>query len=170
MRSKVLFSLLLLIGVSVPAAYGQIEVRLPVMAASPGETVRLPITVSDFGGSAIHAYEFTLNYDPEVLAIDGAEIAGTMSEDGMQIANAKTPGEFRFAFASVSQLAGDGLLLFLTGRAIMDGGSPLHFESFLFNEGNPEPLVIDGRLIVGADAAAPDTSSRPDTTMSSHSR
>lgn len=170
MRSTVLITLLLFFGAVVPAAYGQIEVRLPVMAASQGESVKLPITVSEFGAIPIHAYEFTLHYDPEVLEIEGAEIAGTMSEDGMQIANAKTPGEFRFAFASVSQLGGDGLLLVLTGRALVDGGSPLHFESFLFNEGNPEPLAIDGRLIVGDDVAAPDSSSKSDTSMSSHGR
>ena len=170
MRSTVLFGLLLLFGAVAPAAYGQIEVRLPVMAASPGEFVKLPVTVSEFGSIPIHAYEFTLHYDPEVLEIEGAEIAGTLSEDGMQIANAKTPGQFRFAFASVSQLGGDGLLLVLTGRALVDGGSPLHFESFLFNEGDPEPLAIDGRLIVGNDASAPDSSSTRDTTMSPHGR
>lgn len=148
MRSGFLCSLWLIFALMVPAAAAQIEVRLPVLSAAPGESIRLPITVSDIDGRSIHAYEFTVHYDSDVLELKGAEIDGTISEDGMQIANAKAAGEFRFAFASGMPLGGGEVLVVLTGQALKAGPSPLRFESFRFNEGSPESLAVDGLLSV----------------------
>lgn len=171
MRRGILCGLWLVFAFSVPAATAQIEARLPVTAASPGDSVRLAVTISEMEGAAIHAYEFTLRYDPDILDVQGAEIAGTLSRDGMQIANASKPGEFRFALAAVTQLSGDGPLLILTGRAGKQGTSTLVFERFQFNEGNPEVLVVDGFLNVGSDARSPhdatdrtSSTATPDTT------
>lgn len=151
----------------VPAAAAQIEVRLPVISAAPGESIRLPITVSEIDGGSIHSYEFTVLYNPDILELKGAEIDGTMSEGGMQIANTRKPGEFQFAFASGMPLGGGEVLLILTGHASKTGPSPLRFESFRFNEGSPESLVVDGFLSVEDSKNAPPSTPLADTTKSS---
>lgn len=139
---------LLLFSLSSGAA-AQIKVELPVGVAAAGEELALPVTVSDLTGRSVQAYEFTISYDTTVLNLHGAEIAGTLSEEGMQIANARTPGMLRFAFASSRMIKGEGILLIIRGTALEIGKTGLHFDSFTFNEGDPEATATDGELTVG---------------------
>ena len=131
-------------------AYAQVNVSLPSAEARVGDVVALDVTVDDMTGRGVIAYEFTLEYDEDVIEITTVDLQGTLSENVSVFANVDTPGVIRVAAATTEALAGSGLLLKLKGIVLSEATTSLTFTRFMFNEGDPVAATLDGNLSVKA--------------------
>ena len=113
--------------------------------------------MSDLTFDDVTAYQFTLTYDPAVLTVDSARVAGTLSAGANPTVNT-TEGEVRVAYATSEPLRGSGTLLQLDGRLSAPGQSLLTLtEIRFFDEAGQEVNVTasSGRLDVVPDTQAP---------------
>jgi len=156
---------LFLIGWS-PVAVAQIEVSLPEVEGDPGESVVLPVVVSDITGRDVKGFWFKLLFDPDVIEVDGVDLIGSLSEGSLVATNARTEGEFVVASANARPLSGSGPLIYMTATLISQGASTLQFDDFLFNDGSPDALLFSGLVRSGTSTSAEDE--RPSTTFRLH--
>jgi hypothetical protein len=116
-----------------------ISVELPAeIEALSGALVRVPVQVSDTTGKGVAAYEFTLEYDPSVLAPspETTYSAGTLSDGWSVAVNTATPGKIKVVAFGTHYLTGPGTLLNLNFKILgfNDRGTRLKWSSFQFNE------------------------------------
>jgi len=156
---------LMLIGWS-PVAVAQIEVSLPDVEGDPGESVVIPVVVSDITGRNVKGFWFKLLFDPEVMEIDSVDLTGSLSEGSLVATNARTAGEFVVASANARALSGSGPLIYMTATLISQGASTLQFDDFLFNDGSPDAALFSGLVRSGTVTSAEDE--RPSTTFKLH--
>lgn len=95
----------------VPQASGGIDpmVTVPVSHGSPGETVNVPINVSEVNG--LQGVDLTFSYDSSVVNIANADIAlaGTFASNGWSITkNLTTPGLIRLSMYGTGPVASSG--------------------------------------------------------------
>jgi len=107
-------------------------------SAPPGTVVTLPISVVDTTGKGVVAYEFTLEFDPNVLSptLDSASTAGTLSEGWAVTVNSEIPGQITITAYSTQELIGSGNLLNLSFSVIgaSSAATPLKWTRFELNE------------------------------------
>jgi hypothetical protein len=117
--------------------FGEVEVGLPTQSGRVGDEVLVPVRIE--GGDAIQvlSYFFRLSYDPFVLQVLGVETAGTLSESMLVIPKNTRPGELEVAATQAAELDGDGVLLNIRFLYVGRGTSPMVWDSFVFNEGDP---------------------------------
>ena len=120
--------------------------------------VIVPVSVTGAANKGIISYEFDLRYDPSVLQpqANPVEIAGTVSRGLSVVSNATEPGLLRVVMYGPTPLDGTGVLLNLRFTAIGAPGSvsPLTWERFMLNEGDPRVTAVDGK--VELSTATPD--------------
>ena len=126
-----------------------IGVSLPDVSGSVGESATIDVMVGTLTDLNVTAYEFTINYDHNVIDITGAEAAGTLSEGMTVTENTGTQGEIRVAAAAQSALSGSGVLLQLNANMVGTGSSALTLTDFTFNEGQPSSILTNGSASVG---------------------
>jgi len=132
----------------------QIQISIPDTTAMPGTSIMIPIYTEYVSPSdSVQAYQVILNYDPELAEYDTCEIAGTLTPSAGWITYFPTPLEPGTvnggAFMTMPPyLEGEGVLVYL----IFDipeyaaGSCPLHLDFFIYNEGTPETVTIDGSI------------------------
>lgn len=158
------------------APQATINVVLPAnSSASRGTTVVAPITAGDTTGAGIFGYDFVVTFDPAVLQpTDPAfDTAGTVSgAAGFSITpNTETAGQITITAFGTQALSGSGTLINLRFNVVgaansATGSTPLKFQSFVFNEGNPAAAATDGRFAVtGPTAATVSVEGRAMTTL-----
>jgi len=140
-------SALLLIGA---IALAQVTVTLPSKNYKVGTTQQIPITVGDLTGKGAISYQTTITYDKTILKITGVTITGTLSAGfGNPTINADTANsKITIVAAGTSAMSSSGVLVYLNASILGKGTSPLHFDSFQFNEGNPASTLTDGQVVV----------------------
>ena len=133
------------------------SVTIPTVAVVVGDAtvadsvVTVPInTTSDLTGEDIISYQFTVEFDPNVVALTGADAAGTLS-DGMSVDFNSTEGSLTVAAAGALPLEGEGTLINLTGTALAEGSTTLTFTDFQFNEGTPTGGGMPGTITISFD-------------------
>ena len=136
-----------------------IQVVAPTNAELPGAAITLPITVGDMSGRGATSFDFDLLYNPAVLEprTPMAVNANTLSS-GLNVgANIITPGRLRVSGFGAQPLAGAGILVNLQFRTIGVAGtsSPLTWDPFVFNEGEPPSAMVNGRVDILAPTATP---------------
>ncbi len=131
----------------------RILMSLPEVTAAPGETITVPITVTDATG--ISGADIVVTYDGDVLTVD--EVKTTALSSGMILAaNTDTPGEVAISMASVEAITGgSGSLadIVFTVSASAKAGAviPLSFkQAELYSElGDSLPVdTQDGRITI----------------------
>jgi hypothetical protein len=117
-----------------------VEINLPGSAkAGKRSVITLPIVIGDTAGKGVVAYEFTLDYDPGVLApaLEPVTTAGTLSAGWAVTVNTNTPGQMKVIAYNTQQLTGSGNLLKLNFRVLHPGQlamASLNWRTFIFNE------------------------------------
>ena len=127
---------------------------------SNGGDITIPVRVQGAADKGIVAYEFDLKYDPSVIQPqDGTvALAGSVSRGLTAVANATQPGLLRVVVFGAMPLDHDGLLMDLRFTAVGAPGSvsPLVWERFAFNDGDPQAITSDGSVEI-TPATADDT-------------
>jgi hypothetical protein len=129
-----------------------VAVSLPTsFAGLAGTSVDIPITVGDVTGEAINAYQFTITYNPAILTITSASVAGTLSASAGAIVSSPVAGTVNVVWASATPLTGSGVLVNLDASLHAAGTSALTFTSATFNEGAPAAQTTNGQVVVTVD-------------------
>ncbi|MCK5527077.1 MAG: PKD domain-containing protein [Candidatus Latescibacteria bacterium] len=138
---------------------------LPDVEAGPGETVLMPVTLSDVGDSDVIAAEMDITYDPGVVdvAVEGAVSMGAIvpeDEGGNKVWDivynvvyGDGVAVLKISMAGSNSLIGSGELVvieFQCTESPNEGGSntPVAFESMTLNEGQPSVETQDGEIWV----------------------
>jgi Tol biopolymer transport system component len=137
--------------VSVADDSDPVEVELPGSAkgaAAAGLTI--PIYVGDANPGDLVAYDFTVAFDPALLAPtdDAVSTPGTLSDGWTVVTNAETRGEMRVVAFGTSALTGKGNLLNLSFQ-VADAAratTNLRFAAFRLNEQAATVRASNGRL------------------------
>ena len=131
-------------------------VAAPRMVTPADNEVIVPVSVAGAANKGIISYEFDLRYDPAVIQpqANPVEIAGTVSSGLFVVTNAEQRGLLRVVVYGPTPIDANGLLLNLRFTAVGAPGSitPLTFERFMFNEGDPKIVATDGQLELSAAA------------------
>ncbi|MGD9590115.1 MAG: cohesin domain-containing protein [Pyrinomonadaceae bacterium] len=129
-----------------------IRVEAPVLRADPGTEVEIPLSIRDISGKGVAAYQFDIEYDPDVLEPRkaAATLAGTISEGMMVTSNSPEPGLLKIVVYGVHPIEGGGPLVNLKFTAIGAVGSrsALTIKGFMLNEGEIDVLVKDGEVAI----------------------
>ncbi len=129
-------------------------VKLPHLVTPADNEVVIPISVQGAANKSIIAYEFDLRYDPLVIQpqADLIEMSGTVSERLSAVVNANEPGLIRVAIYGATPIGGNGILLNLRFTAVGAPGSvsPITWERFIFNDGEPRTMATDGLVEISA--------------------
>ena len=128
-----------------------IAVDLPQRTAtSTDEDIVIPVSVDDVARKDVISYEFDLRYDPSVIQpqTEAVDLVGTVSRRLSVVTNGSEPGRLRVAVYGAMPIDKNGVLLNLRFTAVGKSGaaSPLVFERFVFNEGDPRVSVADGNV------------------------
>jgi len=107
---KIIFTFLLIILFS-GISYSQITLTLPNVNGASGTNVVSPINVSDLTGLKINTYQFELKYDPNIIVINGLNIAGSITNGTPTFSVDTVKGKVFIAWASAYYLTGNGTLL-----------------------------------------------------------
>ena len=142
--------------------YG-IMVSVPDTSASPGDTINIPINISNVVSSdSIYSADFTLTYNPQLLSATGVIIDNTTLPWWVNWSAEwdTTSGEIHVILSGSDVLEGEGILAyinFIVGEPQTTSSCPLHFNNFIFNDGTPEALTIDGIftcLVIGVEESS----------------
>lgn len=126
------------------------SVSLPYLVTPAEKEFVIPITVQDAAACGFISYEFDLRYDPAVLQpqVNPVDTAGTVSRGLIAVANTKSRGLLRVVVYGAMPIDSDGVLLNLKFTAVGTPGSVsfLTWERMIFNEGETQTLLSDGRI------------------------
>lgn len=138
-----------------PAVFGQdVEINIPASSGAPGDTVIIPVNISDTTGRGIIAVDMTIQYNPRVLGAIDADISGTIAGTWTIFSNTATSGEISISMAGgMNELSGSGTLVNITflvqPTARLVGTSQLSFSKAKLNEGLVPAVANDGTFTVG---------------------
>jgi hypothetical protein len=132
----------------------------------PGETVTVPVLLSDVTDQGVISADITLEFNPAVLAATSVA-AGTLTA-GCTVTPNPTPGRITISVYCSDPLTGSGSLAEVTFDVVgaLGESSPLQFSWGVLNEGTPEvcrdnglfaiPEVgdIEGRVLYYRDSGA----------------
>ena len=140
-----------------------------VTGLSPGDSFAVDIIITD--ALDVHAWQFAISYDPEVLAVIDV-VEGDflmMGGDAHFVAHERTYGQYLVAsalFGDVSGVSGDGVLATVAFTVLDVGECPLDLEHVLLRDPYPSYIgcTVEDGYFVGAiaDLIPPDLpSERP---------
>lgn len=109
-----------------------------------GNTLSIPISVTDTTGENITAYSFDVVFDDSIISIDDVETTGSLSTSATPLTNEGTPGTYSITWASATPITGAGALLFLTVTVLDAGVTALDIQNLVWNEGTPTADSNDG--------------------------
>ena len=151
-------------GPSPPLPGSQLLVSVPDTTATYGDTLTIPVRVTDTSGRGIVAVEVFVSFDTDLLTPLPVLPSNPLASPGWTVvANVvlgigTTIDTLKAVMATdVDTLAGAGTLLdipFAVADRRLPAASPVTIEHLLFNDGNPAALVDHGELrLVGTDAS-----------------
>ncbi len=143
---------ILITSVSAFAAPVVINATMPAVQYDPskiGQTITIPILVSDITGMGILGFNFTLTYDTTVVKYIGYDDAGTVSAGITQIGNNDIANSrLMWAAAGMAPLSGKDTLVRLQFKLVGIGNTALNFPIFKFND-VIDAVVTAGRIKIG---------------------
>ena len=125
-------------------------IKLPEIVSPVDKEILIPVNVQRVANKGVISYEFDLIYDPKVIQpeADPVDVAGTASRGFFFLSNANEPGLLRVVMYGPKPIDGNGVLLNLRFTAVGASGSlsPLVWERFTFNEGDPHVITSAGQI------------------------
>jgi Cohesin domain/Putative Ig domain/FlgD Ig-like domain len=150
---------LLIVHITAQAGSLPISVTLPSLSIDPsqiGQTINVPLTISDITGLEVTGFNFKLTYNRSVVEYVGYDKAGTLSSvlTGFYPFNDTTNSLVCFAVAGTAAMSGQGVLINLQFKILALGSSSLIFQD---ENGNTlikindviSPIINTGRIKVG---------------------
>jgi hypothetical protein len=131
-----------------------VTVTAPQHITPVGLPFTVPVSTTDLSfattGVDVISYQFILTYNPAIIqAQDPAvTVGGTVSENGAVTINQLVPGVLNVVVTRANPMVGAGTLFNFKFNAIGTAGqiSPLTWQDFRFNEGNPDDNAINGQV------------------------
>jgi len=103
--------------------------------------------VGDLTGLNVTSYQFTMNYDKNIVEVTGIETADTKSSVGQIQYNAdQANGKLLVAWANNTALTGSGTLLKIKITFKAAGMTDLDPVPFMFNAGVPAAVITKGKV------------------------
>ena len=133
-----------------------IQMTIPNDNATVGDVLLVPVNVDDdLAGFNILSYQFSFNFNSNILSFNSIDVAGTMSQAwGTPVYNNSNPNYVNVANAGTTPLTGTGTLFYLNFTCINSGGTWIYFNgdetNNYFNEGYPPMAFDDGYITVNA--------------------
>ena len=133
-----------------PSAPDTAHVSVPNASASPGDTVAVPVVVGDLTELDVRTAHFILSFDGSILtALSAGLDDSTIPPSAVWDVVYNTSQEhISVTMAGGDSLTGGGNLVKITFLIVdscqANQTSPLHFETFVFNGGNPSAVTEDG--------------------------
>jgi PKD repeat protein len=124
------------------------------LEGGPGQDVAIPINVLDnLTGLDVFSYQGEITFDPAVLQARSpfASSSGTISSGwGPPTANSPSANTITFGGFGTTPLDGTGPIVYLLFTVVGPVGSstPLTFQNFLFNAGDPNAVTSNGLFTV----------------------
>jgi hypothetical protein len=144
-------------------AHSYLEVSLPDTTAEHGDTIAIPVIVSDLTGEEIYAFQVFLTFDSTVLAPDSAYSTGTIAQGwGAPTFNDSIPGRINIAQAGTTPLSGSGVLVYavFVVKGSQGDTTTIHFDEIWLNE-DPPDVITDGLFTVGPSSDVGDEDEIP---------
>ncbi|HQY68736.1 MAG TPA: cohesin domain-containing protein [Pyrinomonadaceae bacterium] len=150
-----------------------VNVTAPAVNRLVGSNFSVPVTVSDMTGAGIISFQFDLLYDQTIITpqLSPIDTAGTLSSGFLPTVNPSAPGLLKVVFFGTVPPSGSGVLFNFKFTAVGTAGqtSPLTWQNFMFNEGDPANIAANGSVTlvvpsaagVSIDGRVTDTSGRP---------
>jgi len=133
----------------------QATVELPMLNTELNKEIIVPVTVRGVAGMGVISYEFDLRYDASVLQVasDPIDTKATSSRGLFYLTNSQEPGLLRVIMYGPMPIEEDGLLVNLKFTAVGAPGSvsPLMFDRFMFNEGEPGVMANRSQIQLSQD-------------------
>lgn len=135
----------------------------PLQFAATGSNFNVLLSASDTTQTSVNdgiiGYQFDLFYNSSAITPQAipCDLSGTISSNLSVICNPIAPGHIIVVVFGTMPISGAGTLMKLKFFALGAPGatSPLTIQNFMFNEGIPQDVTVDGSiLIVGPTAAA----------------
>jgi len=135
-----------------------VNVTAPTVFKLVSSSFSLPVTVSDTTGAGIVSWQFDLLYNPSVITPQAVPIdtAGTLGSGLFVTYNPVSPGLLKVVFFGVVPISGAGTLFNFKFTAVGSAGNstPLTWQNFMFNEGNPANVAANGSVTLFSTTAA----------------
>ena len=132
---------------------GALEVTLPETVASVGDTVLIPVNVTEISADQnVMSYNISVGYDGTLVDVIDVIKDGTISSGEMVTTNTNFTDQVKIGMMTTSPIAGTGALVYLKTVCLAKGTSALTFDSFLFNAGIPIVTTNDGQITIGSIA------------------
>lgn len=165
---RIKYILLLCMMVTGLIVQSQIQMRIPALSSSVGNSIDVPVYVDNsLTGSNVVSFQLKITYNSTYLSYTSVEIAGSMvSGWGSPTVNSSTPGTLNIAHAGATPLSGTGILFYIRFQCIGAGTASVAFSggttSNFFNEGLPVMTFVNGSVAV---SAAPFITISPNTAL-----
>jgi len=130
-------------------AFADVTVTIADTAGFPGDTLKVPIRVSDLTGLEVYSYQFKLHYDSTVVRAIGVDSAGTLTEGWDRTwLNLNHAGEVIAGNYGIQSLENTGVLIYIVFELFngIDDSTQLEFQQFEFNAGNPAAQTSNGSV------------------------
>ncbi len=134
-----------------------VSVMMPDTIAGIGQTIEIPVYVSDLSGRGILAYQFTLRFNsPDSILAALSEVATTGTLSGASgwnvLANANTPNQLTLGGYGALPLSGSGALVKLRFKVIRrypaDTSCTLRLSGLVLNKDTSGYLATNGRITI----------------------
>ncbi|MAT56456.1 MAG: hypothetical protein CMF23_00630 [Ignavibacteriae bacterium] len=109
----------------------------------------VPINTADLTGKGVISFQFTLNFNPNLIEAVSVEQSGTILPSGWSIIPNinNSAGSITIAAAGASEISGSGILLNIKFKGKgTEGTSSLTLNNFQFNSGVPTAIVTNGSV------------------------
>lgn len=140
---------------------GVITVTAPTTTVAPGSTFQVSIAANDTTGQGATGFEARIQFDPAVIQPTGSNFGcstlGTLFSGASVTCNIfPTPNVLSIFVFSLTPITGAGPIVNTNFQAVgtLGSSSPLIFNSFIFNEGDPPSSTVNGLIRLNVSTAA----------------
>ncbi len=125
--------------------------------AEVGDVISVVLSATDLTGRNALGYQGRLQFDPTILQYNSCSTVGTIfSHDGPTCNIFPTPDVLSFTIFGTMPASGAGPVFVVNFTVIGSVGdvSPLNFQYFFFNEGDPSSTTVNGTVTIVAGPTA----------------
>jgi len=143
----------MIFGLASTQLYAQPDVSPPAkVTGNPGETITVPLNLTNLGGTAITSFALTFFYPTSLLTFQSTDNAGTLTDGWIQAGGQENvAGQITIGGFNLTQISGDGVLLNVNFEvnAGATGSGPLQLKDF--KDGLAGATTTDGVFEVPAE-------------------